>query len=100
MVPGVIFPDTVVDIGPVTSSGQQYDWVIEFQCVQVDSGNATNSTEVIFTGINFYHSQPQPGNETIAQMLTAARARGLGVYMDHGFGLYTVPQTNCSWSDL
>ena len=96
VLPGVVFPDTVVDVGPVLASGQ-YAWVIELQCVQV-SVNAT-ATEVAFVGINFYNSQPTPGAAVLEGMLAAGRARGLGVYMNHSFGVYTVPQVNCSWSD-
>lgn len=99
VLPHAVFPDIVVDVGPLItapSGAQQYEWVIEFQCVQV-SNSTGNGTEVVFTGINFYHYEPTPGNKTISLMLDAARARGLSVYMDHGFGLYTVPQTNCSW---
>ena len=29
-------------------------------------------------------------------MIQAARDAGLGVYMDHGWGLYKVPQDKCS----
>lgn len=92
ILPGAIFPDTVVDAGPVVvvNSKEQYSWVLEFQCVAVDE-------TVIFTGINFYHSLPNPGNATVTAFLQVARDRGLGVYMDHGFGMFIVPQTNCSW---
>ena len=95
LLPGVVFPDTVVDAGPVLPSGQ-YAWVIELQCVQV--ANASSS-EVIFVGINFYHAMATPGAAALERMVAAARARGLEVYMNHSFGMYTVPQTNCSWSN-
>ena len=95
VLPGVVFPDTVVDVGPVLASGQ-YEWAIELQCVQV-AHNGAASEEVVFVGINFYHTDPTPGAEALGAMLAAARARGLGVYMNHSFGVYTVPQGNCSW---
>jgi hypothetical protein len=93
ILPGTIFPDTVVDMGPVVviNAMEQYAWVLEFQCVAVNN-------EVIFTGINFYHSAYNLDNKTYDAFLQVARDRGLGVYMDHGFGTFRVPQTNCSWS--
>ena len=94
VLPGVVFPDTVVDAGPVLPSGQ-YAWVIELQCVQVDTAT---SSEVVFVGINFYHYLPTPGAAALQQMFAAARVRGLEVFLNHSFGVYTVPQTNCSWA--
>lgn len=47
LTPGVVFPDTLVDVGPVVNG--QYSWVLELQCVEVLS-------EVVFIGANFYSS--------------------------------------------
>ena len=48
LTPGVVFPDTLVDFGPINADGQ-YAWVLELQCVEVLG-------EVAFIGANFYSS--------------------------------------------
>lgn len=78
----LIFPDTVVDFkrGP-------RGWLLEFQCVEWKG-------HVVFVGINFYAKVKDEA--TFAEMERAARARGLGLWLDHGFGLRRVDHSNCS----
>jgi len=80
-VTNIVFPDTIVDFkaGP---SG----WALEVQCKEALG-------RVVFVGINFYARQ-----KTVAayqEILAAAHARGLGFYMDSGFGLRRVDHSDC-----
>eukprot|EP00928_Gymnodinium_smaydae_P076702 TRINITY_DN5975_c1_g2_i1.p1 TRINITY_DN5975_c1_g2~~TRINITY_DN5975_c1_g2_i1.p1 ORF type:complete len:254 (+),score=52.42 TRINITY_DN5975_c1_g2_i1:48-764(+) len=77
----LVFPDTVVDF----KSGPE-GWVIEMQCVEW-------LHHVAFVGINFYAKVK--GDAVFKEMEAAARARGLGFYMDKGFGLRRVDFTDC-----
>eukprot|EP00750_Incisomonas_marina_P033118 INCI9573.2.p1 GENE.INCI9573.2~~INCI9573.2.p1 ORF type:complete len:386 (+),score=54.05 INCI9573.2:103-1260(+) len=83
------YPDTVVDF-KLSPDGGQYEWVIEFQCEQVDD-------KVVFTGINFYSRDYNVSEDYYQELIQAGRDAGLGIYMDHGEGLYRVPHTNCTW---
>ena len=85
--PYITFPDTVVDFKESPDGG--YEWVIELQCVE-------KLDHVWFIGLNFYSKQRNATKEYLDGMLNAARARGLGVYMDKGLGMFTVDQTNCT----
>ena len=85
--PYIIFPDTVVDVKESEDGG--YEWVIELQCVE-------KLDHVWFIGINFYSKQRNATQEYIDSMLQAARARGLGVYLDNGFGVHAIDQQNCT----
>lgn len=84
-----VYPDTIIDYQE-SADGGQYDWVIEFQCRQSQKGD-----KVKFTGFNFYTREPHVSNSTYNAMIQAARDRGLGTFMDAGFGLTRVPQENC-----
>ena len=86
-IPGVLFPDTVVDV--FENSDGVYEWVIEFQCVE-------KFNHVWFIGINWYSRVNSTDSEYIKSMLDAARERGLGIYMDSGEKVFYVDQTNCS----
>ena len=85
-IPGLLFPDTVVDV--YESSDGIYQWVIEFQCVE-------KFDHVWFVGINWYSRIIDTSQEYLNSIIQAARARGLGLYMDHGTKIYYVNQTNC-----
>jgi len=87
------YNNTIVDFAedPDDPDGQ-LDWVIEFQCRENGDGK-----KVQFTGINFYSKHQQMSQAHYDAMLQAARDRGLGVYMDAGFGTRTVPQQNCTF---
>ena len=84
--PDVIFPDTVVDVkeGP----DGVYEWAIEFQCVE-------KLDHIWFVGINWYSRQANVTDEYYESMINAARARGLGYFMDSGFKVTLVDQ-NCT----
>ena len=86
------FHDTVVATGPViqqeNSNKSQYEWVIEFQCVQ-DFGR------VLWTAINFYSYHNKPSNDTVDDMFNVAYQQGLGVYMNRT--LIFIDQDNCTY---
>lgn len=84
----VDFPNTVVALG-VNASGY-YDWVIEFQCVEV-------METVVFTGINFYNRQRKVLAAELQTMLDTARKQNLGYWMDHGFKVTFVDHSNCTY---
>eukprot|EP00467_Chlorarachnion_reptans_P004006 CAMPEP_0114497792 /NCGR_PEP_ID=MMETSP0109-20121206/6522_1 /TAXON_ID=29199 /ORGANISM="Chlorarachnion reptans, Strain CCCM449" /LENGTH=109 /DNA_ID=CAMNT_0001675215 /DNA_START=498 /DNA_END=828 /DNA_ORIENTATION=+ len=88
-IPGIVFPNTIVDFQYNTTSGK-YDWVIEFQCVE-------KLNHVWFVGINFYSMKPHLTQEEETVMLNAARKQGIGMYMDKGLGLYKVSQDGCKY---
>jgi len=81
IVANTIFPDTVVDF----KSGPE-GWALEFQCVEWKGS-------VRFIGINYYSKLKT--EEAFQEMDKAARARGLGFYMDKGFGLRRVDHSDC-----
>jgi hypothetical protein len=81
VVASTIFPDTVVDFKPGPEG-----WALEFQCVEWMG-------RVRFIGINYYSKLKTEA--AFQEMDKAARARGLGFYMDAGFGLRRVNHSNC-----
>lgn len=85
----VDFPNTVVALGVDSKTGR-YNWVIEFQCVEV-------LNEVVFTGINFYNRNRLAPKEELQQMLDTARKQNLGYWMDHGLEVHIVDHTNCTY---
>ncbi len=85
-IPGVLFPDTVVDF--YESSDGLYQWVIEFQCVE-------KFNHVWFVGINWYSRVNNTDSSYLNTMLDAAKARGLGFYMNNGKKILYVNQTDC-----
>lgn len=76
-----LFPDTIVDY----KTGPD-GWVLEMQCVEW-------MEHVIFVGINYY-SKTQT-EAAFQEIDAAARARGLGFWLDQGFGLKRVDHSNC-----
>ena len=89
-----VYPDTIVDYKE-SADGGQYEWVIEFQCREKDP--LIGGEKVGFTGFNFYSRDQHVSDETYDEMIQAARDAGLGVYMDHGWGLLKVDQTDCNY---
>jgi len=81
VVSSTVFPDTVVDF----KAGPE-GWALEMQCVELLGG-------VKFVGINYYSKLKTEA--AFQEMDKAARARGLGFYMDKGFGLRRVDHSNC-----
>ena len=84
--PYITFPDTVVDV--YENSEGVYEWVIEFQCLE-------KFDHVTFVGINWYSRSANVSKDYYENMLSVARKRGLGVYMDDGLKVYQVDQ-NCT----
>ncbi|CAK0848407.1 unnamed protein product [Prorocentrum cordatum] len=78
----VVFPNTIVDF----KAGPQ-GWSLEMQCVQWMG-------HVVFVGINYYSKVNSEA--AFQEMDRAARARGLGLWLDHGFGLRRVSFTDCA----
>lgn len=96
LMPGVVFPDALVDFGHVKEDGQ-YAWVLEMQCVEILG-------HVAFVGVNFYSSVPE--HTYLEEMKAAWHARGLDdfIYPAHGAQLTLVNQTGClydnkNWSE-
>mmetsp|Transcript_141260 Transcript_141260/g.393686 ORF Transcript_141260/g.393686 Transcript_141260/m.393686 type:complete len:228 (+) Transcript_141260:1-684(+) len=82
VVSSVLFPDTIVDFKPGPEG-----WVVEFQCVEAMGG-------VRFVGVNYYSRTKT--EQAYQEMDAAARAQGLGFFMDKGFGLRRVSHENCT----
>lgn len=91
---GVLFPDAVVETGPLTADGTGYSWVLEFQCVQLKG-------QIAFVGINFYSRVIS--DATFRTMLAAATARGLPAYWNGTYAgnkggvLQMVNHTGCAY---
>lgn len=85
-IPFITFPDTVVDVHE--SADGVYEWVIEFQCLE-------KLDHVWFIGINWYSRPRNVTKDYLDSLLNAAKARGLGVYMESGLGVHYVDQ-NCT----
>lgn len=91
--PGDVYSDVVVDYLEVDG---KYEWVIEFQCKYNKRGSA-----ISFIGINFYSRSRNVSKDYMDNFLQAARDRGLGMYMDKGFGTKTVDQgPDCKYPDI
>ncbi len=88
--PEITFPNTVVDVLE-SSSGEYYQWVIEFQCVE-------KLDRVWFVGINWYSRSFNVTEGYLDEMLNAARKRGLGFYMDSGLKVRIVDQKDCGYA--
>lgn len=78
----VVYPDTVVDFKPGPDG-----WLLELQCI-------SSHGRVLYVGINFYSKTKDERN--FHEIEAAARARGLGFWMDRGLGLTRVDHSNCS----
>jgi len=89
--PGVVFPDALVDFGHVKEDGQ-YAWVLEMQCVEILG-------HVAFVGVNFYSSVPE--HTYLEEMKAAWHARGLDdfIYPATGKQLTLVNQTGCLYDN-
>lgn len=88
-IPGLIFPDTVVDVHE--NSNGEYEWVIEFQCLE-------KFDHVWYVAINWYCRENKVSEDYYQNLLKVARTRGLGLYMDHGEGVYRINQENCKYT--
>uniref|UniRef100_A0A0G4IAK7 Uncharacterized protein n=1 Tax=Chromera velia CCMP2878 TaxID=1169474 RepID=A0A0G4IAK7_9ALVE len=86
--PGEKYPDVVVDF---EVEGGKVDWVIEFQCTE-------KRGRVDFVGINFYSRQQFSSVEYVDLIEQRARERGLGVYLDSGFGLTRLNHSSCDYN--
>ena len=91
LMPGVVFPDALVDFGHVKEDGQ-YAWVLEMQCVELLG-------HVAFVGVNFYSSVPE--HTYLEEMKAAWHARGLDsyIYPASGAQLTPVDQTGCLYDN-
>ena len=91
VVPGTKFPDVLVDVGAVNANGQ-YDWVLEFQCVE-------KLGFTVFDAINFYSSVPE--HTFFDEMHAAMEKAGLHkyVYPSEGLQLTMVDFTGCKYNN-
>ena len=92
------YPNNIIDFKE-SADGGQYDWVIEFQCHD-NAEEDSNGEKVGFTGFNFYSRVQNPDDSVLDDMLRSARDMGLGVYMDHSWGVHKVPQDNCNYDEV
>ena len=90
LTPGVVFPDTLVDVGPVVNG--MYAWVLELQCVEV-------LDEVVFIGANFYSSLKE--HTYLKEMEASWHNAGLDqfIYPAKGNQLTLVDQTGCLYNN-
>ena len=102
------FPDIFVTVSNDTIDigfGEQYQWLVEFQCIETNEeyhdndgsgfAGANDKDFVFYIGINAYAYTPKPSQQLKNQMLESMKAQGLGPYMDYLF--YGVNQTNCTY---
>ena len=71
--------------------GEQYEWVIELQCVQ-----PADSPRVAYVGMNFYTYNDNPSDEIKQELLDVGRKQGLGVYMNSSIFSEAV-HDNCTY---
>ena len=93
VLPGVVFPDTVVDVGHHVDSITNeivYDWALEFQCVEV-LGN------IVFVGVNYYSRSDS--QRDFAAMNASAYNHGIWPYIEAGFGLKIVDRSKCNYGE-
>jgi len=90
LTPGVKFPDTLVDVGPVVNGS--YSWVLELQCVMV-------LEKVVFIGANFYSSLKE--HDYLEDMKSSWHDAGLDdlIYPAKGNQLTLVDQTGCLYNN-
>jgi hypothetical protein len=82
------FQDYVVDVG--ADNEEQYRWVLEFQCIP--QGNNQGNW---FYALLFYVRDVQD-IAALEEMKRAARAHGLGRFLDKGLNI--VDHSNCAYS--
>ena len=95
LTPGVVFPDTLVDVGPVVTfdGKEQYAWVLELQCVEIFG-------HVAFYGSNFYSSLKE--HTYLEEMKTSWHNAGLDyvLYPAHDSRQLTlVDHTGCLYNN-
>jgi hypothetical protein len=85
------FPDTVVDVGVAVGADGNifYDWVVEFQCIEVLGF-------VAFYAFNFYSASSS--SENFEPMLRAAYNANLGRFIEDGNTIQIVSHDNCIYS--
>lgn len=96
VVAGATFPNTVVDF----KSGPE-GWLLEMQCVDASLARLIGKKNIAFVGINFYSKVDS--EEAYQEIFAAARARGLGLWLDNDFktfrggvpGISRVNNTGC-----
>merc|ERR1719361_2717044 len=81
----IVYPDIIVAMGD-TPGDQQYDYVVEFQCIQkyLDE-KKKKGPWVEYIGINMYSHHKEDKWRDI--MINAARKQGMGEYIDTGLKL-------------
>jgi len=86
------FPNTVIDYEENIDG--EYDWVIEFQCIQAP---AWMGERISFYAFNFYSRKFKNADELIPLMEARARARGLGPFIDDGRDLAIIDHSECQY---
>jgi hypothetical protein len=90
LLPGTIFPDTLVDVGPVVNG--QYAWVLELQCVEVLGA-------VAFIGANFYSSLKEHTYLETMKASWTKHSLDKFIYPAHGNQLTLVNQEGCLYNN-
>lgn len=85
-------PDTVVDVGVDESTGN-YNWIVEFQCVNGPS--LLNWKRIFFYGLQIYSRQSISDVDEIVHIQDRLRHIGLGSFLDHWSPVTIADQTNC-----
>ena len=85
-------PDTVVDIGVDESTGN-YNWIVEFQCVNGPS--LLHWKRIFFYGLQVYSRQSRLDTDEIVHIQDRLRLLGLGSFLDHWSPVTIADQTNC-----
>ncbi|XP_067939244.1 uncharacterized protein [Watersipora subatra] len=88
----IAIPNTVVAVGVDVTTGE-YEWVIEYQCVEVWK-------HVLFAGVNFYHRHRDVPSEVLQSLISIARQQGIGYWLDHGLGITVVDHSNCTYPPI
>ena len=86
------FPNTIVDMSVNPATGE-YDWVIEFQCVQ--GPRIMGNDWIAFYAINFYSKDYRNASSQIALMEKRFRQQGLGDFIDDGLELAIIDHSDC-----
>jgi hypothetical protein len=91
VIPGTLFPDVLLDVGPINSDGQ-YSWILEFQCVE-------KLGVTVYDAINFYSSVPEHTYLDVMKAVVEKAGIHHYIYPDHGPQLHIVDQTGCKYNN-
>jgi len=86
----------VLDYEESTSpNDNQYEWVLEFQCVQGPRWMNWGRDWIAFYGMNFYAKDYRHQDEVVPAMEARSRERGLGPFLDNLLDLHVIDHKDC-----